>query len=341
MPGLQPALEVEPRRVRRIGAREPAGGEAEPRRLGPYCFLKAFAAMHASASTARCASAFRRNFSASPGPAQQTRTIAVEAVDLVKDFGETRAVDGVSLAVPAGSIYGMLGPNGAGKTTTLRMLLGIIDPSSGTRRVLGHERPLDAAPGGRLSARGARPLSGDARARRDRLHGRAARPAAARGPPPRRSAARRARTWRLGEKADPHALQGHGADRPAARHDHSPAAADRPRRAFFRPRRDQPGAARGADPARGADRRDDHLLDPRHRPRRAAVRADRDHRQGQGGVRGQRRRGARPAAADRSPAHPRRRRAVALGDSRQARGARAANVCSSCPRAVPNPCSRR
>ena len=70
---------------------------------------------------------------------------AVEAVDLVKEFGETRAVDGVSLAVPSGSIFGLLGPNGAGKTTTLRILLGIIDPSSGTRRVLGHERPLEAA----------------------------------------------------------------------------------------------------------------------------------------------------------------------------------------------------
>ncbi|GAA4711260.1 ABC transporter ATP-binding protein [Sphingomonas lutea] len=68
------------------------------------------------------------------------------ARDLVKDFGDTRAVDGVSLAVPAGTIYGLLGPNGAGKTTTLRMLLGIIDPSSGTRRVLGHDRPIDAAP---------------------------------------------------------------------------------------------------------------------------------------------------------------------------------------------------
>jgi ABC-2 type transport system ATP-binding protein len=74
-----------------------------------------------------------------------TPGLAVEAVDLVKDFGETRAVDGVSLAVPTGSIYGLLGPNGAGKTTTLRMLLGIIDPSSGTRRVLGHDRPLEAA----------------------------------------------------------------------------------------------------------------------------------------------------------------------------------------------------
>jgi len=70
----------------------------------------------------------------------------VEAIDLVKEFGDTRAVDGVSLTVPSGSIYGLLGPNGAGKTTTLRILLGIIDPSSGTRRILGHERPIDAAP---------------------------------------------------------------------------------------------------------------------------------------------------------------------------------------------------
>ena len=71
---------------------------------------------------------------------------AVEAIDLVKDFNETRAVDGVSIAVPGGCIYGLLGPNGAGKTTVLRILLGIIDPSSGTRKVLGHQRPLDAAP---------------------------------------------------------------------------------------------------------------------------------------------------------------------------------------------------
>jgi ABC-2 type transport system ATP-binding protein len=54
-------------------------------------------------------------------------------------------VDGVDLAVPEGSIYGILGPNGAGKTTTLRMLLGIIDPDAGLRRVLGAERPHDVA----------------------------------------------------------------------------------------------------------------------------------------------------------------------------------------------------
>ena len=76
---------------------------------------------------------------------QTSGAVAVEAIDLVKEFGETRAVDGVTLSVPSGSIYGILGPNGAGKTTLLRILLGIIDPSSGTRRVLGRERPLDAA----------------------------------------------------------------------------------------------------------------------------------------------------------------------------------------------------
>ncbi len=70
---------------------------------------------------------------------------AVEAKDLVKDFADKRAVDRVSLSVPAGSIYGLLGPNGAGKTTILRILLGIIEPSSGTRQVLGHNRPLEAA----------------------------------------------------------------------------------------------------------------------------------------------------------------------------------------------------
>ena len=72
-------------------------------------------------------------------------TPAVEAMDLVKYFGDTKAVAGVSLAVPPGSIYGILGPNGAGKTTCLRMLLGIIEPSSGTRSLLGRERPLEAA----------------------------------------------------------------------------------------------------------------------------------------------------------------------------------------------------
>ena len=71
------------------------------------------------------------------------RPLAIEARGLVKSFDGTRAVDGVDILVPEGAIYGILGPNGAGKTTTLRMLLGIIDPDEGVRRVFGHDRPHD------------------------------------------------------------------------------------------------------------------------------------------------------------------------------------------------------
>jgi ABC-2 type transport system ATP-binding protein len=70
---------------------------------------------------------------------------AIEATGLVKSFDGKAAVSGIDLAVPEGAIYGILGPNGAGKTTTLRMLLGIIEPDSGRRTLLGHERPLEAA----------------------------------------------------------------------------------------------------------------------------------------------------------------------------------------------------
>src|SRR5829696_2468883 len=64
---------------------------------------------------------------------------AVEAVDLVKHFGETRAVDGVSFVVPEGSVLGLLGPNGAGKTTLVRMLTTLSVPTSGTGRVAGFD----------------------------------------------------------------------------------------------------------------------------------------------------------------------------------------------------------
>ena len=71
--------------------------------------------------------------------------MAVSATGLVKRFGDRRVVDGVSIAVPKGMIYGVLGPNGAGKTTTLRMLLGIIEPDEGQRMLLGRERPRKAS----------------------------------------------------------------------------------------------------------------------------------------------------------------------------------------------------
>lgn len=69
------------------------------------------------------------------------RELAVTATHLVKRFGDRRVVDGVDIAVPSGTIYGVLGPNGAGKTTTLRILLGILEPDEGERRVLGHAHP--------------------------------------------------------------------------------------------------------------------------------------------------------------------------------------------------------
>ena len=56
---------------------------------------------------------------------------------MCKSFGPVRAVDGLSVRVPQGSVYGFLGPNGAGKTTTLRMIMDIIRPDSGAIRLFG------------------------------------------------------------------------------------------------------------------------------------------------------------------------------------------------------------
>ncbi|WP_046471944.1 ATP-binding cassette domain-containing protein [Allosalinactinospora lopnorensis] len=65
--------------------------------------------------------------------------LAIEASNLVKVFGATRAVNGVDLTVPSGGVYGFLGPNGAGKTTTIRMLATLLRPDGGHARVLGHD----------------------------------------------------------------------------------------------------------------------------------------------------------------------------------------------------------
>ncbi|MGD8806293.1 MAG: ABC transporter ATP-binding protein, partial [Chloroflexota bacterium] len=62
---------------------------------------------------------------------------AVQTVDLVKRFGDFTAVDGLTFTVERGEIFGFLGPNGAGKTTTIRMLMGLIQPTSGSATVLG------------------------------------------------------------------------------------------------------------------------------------------------------------------------------------------------------------
>jgi ABC-2 type transport system ATP-binding protein len=75
---------------------------------------------------------------------ESSSTLAIEASGLVKHFGETKAVDGVDLAVRRGSVYGVLGPNGAGKTTTIRMLATLLRPDGGEARVLGHDIVEDA-----------------------------------------------------------------------------------------------------------------------------------------------------------------------------------------------------
>lgn len=69
--------------------------------------------------------------------------VVLSLQNVVKTYGEFTAVDGVSLSIPKGSIYGFLGPNGAGKTTTIRMILEIIKPTSGSISILGHSSALD------------------------------------------------------------------------------------------------------------------------------------------------------------------------------------------------------
>ncbi len=64
---------------------------------------------------------------------------AIEAIDLVKSFGEQNAVDGISFSVEQGTVLGLLGPNGAGKTTTVRMMTTLSEPTSGTARVAGYD----------------------------------------------------------------------------------------------------------------------------------------------------------------------------------------------------------
>jgi ABC-2 type transport system ATP-binding protein len=62
---------------------------------------------------------------------------ALETRGLRKVFGDLAAIDGIDLAVPAGSFYGFLGPNGAGKSTTIKCLTGLLRPTAGTMRILG------------------------------------------------------------------------------------------------------------------------------------------------------------------------------------------------------------
>ena len=82
---------------------------------------------------------------APPAASTPTTGAAVETRGLSKRFGSRLAVDGLDMAVPRGAVYGFLGPNGSGKTTTIRMLLGLVEPTAGTRSLLGHAIPRESA----------------------------------------------------------------------------------------------------------------------------------------------------------------------------------------------------
>ena len=77
----------------------------------------------------------------SPGEGAAGPGLAIATSGLAKRFRSQLAVAGIDLAVPSGSVYGFLGPNGSGKTTTIRMLLGLIQPTSGSHEMLGVPMP--------------------------------------------------------------------------------------------------------------------------------------------------------------------------------------------------------
>src|SRR6202163_4171746 len=70
-----------------------------------------------------------------------SESFAVDVANVSKSFGPVKALDGVTLRVRQGEIYGLLGPNGAGKTTLIRTVVGLIAPTGGTVTVLGRRMP--------------------------------------------------------------------------------------------------------------------------------------------------------------------------------------------------------
>jgi ABC-2 type transport system ATP-binding protein len=78
-------------------------------------------------------------------PVPDAEGLAIATRGLAKRFRDQVAVAGIDLAVPRGSVYGFLGPNGSGKTTTIRMLLGLIQPTGGSQRLLGVDMPQGAS----------------------------------------------------------------------------------------------------------------------------------------------------------------------------------------------------
>src|ERR1700685_611841 len=70
---------------------------------------------------------------------------AIQVRGLTRTFGAVRALDDLTVEVPAGAVFGFLGPNGAGETTAIRLLLGLIEPTSGSATVLGFDTRTQGA----------------------------------------------------------------------------------------------------------------------------------------------------------------------------------------------------
>ena len=104
----------------------------------------------------------------------ERRQIVLSTHDLTKRFGNTLAVDRLNLTVHRGDVFGFLGPNGAGKTTTIRMIVGLIYPTSGYATVVDHRVPADkteALQAHRRLRRGARLLRQHERSPQPAPHG--------------------------------------------------------------------------------------------------------------------------------------------------------------------------
>lgn len=148
-PEVQPEPEPEPRL-----ASEPVS-EPEPGETVPEPVIEAHVADDDVDSTSDAlAAAVAVDSALMPEDAvaleEENGVPAVRLRGLAKSFGETRAVDGVDLTIPAGTFYGIVGPNGAGKTTTLSMIAGLLRPDRGAIEIAGVDLASDAARAKRL-----------------------------------------------------------------------------------------------------------------------------------------------------------------------------------------------
>ena len=96
-----------------------------------------------------------------PAAAPDAGAAAIAVTGLVYAFGQTRAVDGIDLTVPAGQVFGLLGPNGAGKTTAIRAITTLLKVPPGMIRVFGHDVARDRMGARRLLGYVPQQLSAD------------------------------------------------------------------------------------------------------------------------------------------------------------------------------------